>query len=277
MPTYIVGDIQGCFDGLQKLLKKVNFSPLNDRLIAVGDLVGRGTQPLQTLDYLYSLENSFDTVLGNHDLHLLAIYAGIRKAKPNDNLDTLLASPQLETHINWLRRKPLALMAAPNTLVTHAGLYPLWSVKKALKMSNEISQHLQAEDWKTFLINMYGNQPSVWNKTLLGPERLRFIVNAMTRMRFIENSNKLDFTCTSSPEQAPAHLIPWFKITNKKLKAKQKVVFGHWASLNGNTQDQQFCGLDTGYVWGQNMTLLELSSEQLYSVKYQDISKPADN
>jgi bis(5'-nucleosyl)-tetraphosphatase (symmetrical) len=151
MATYIVGDIQGCFLGLQKLLNKVNFSPINDRLIAVGDLIGRGTQPLETLDYLYSLENSFDTVLGNHDLNLLAIFAGIRKAKPNDNLDTLLTSPKLSTYINWLRLRPLALMANQDTLVTHAGLYPQWSVKKALKFSLEVSEQLQAKDWKESL------------------------------------------------------------------------------------------------------------------------------
>jgi bis(5'-nucleosyl)-tetraphosphatase (symmetrical) len=270
MPTYIVGDIQGCFLGLQRLLKKVDFSPENDRLIAVGDLVGRGTQALETLDYLYSLKDSFDTVLGNHDLHLLAIYAGIRKAKPDDNLDILLASTQLKTYINWLRCKPLALMADQNTLVTHAGLYPQWSVKKAIKVSVEVSEQLQARDWKKCLANMYGNQPSTWQKSLLAAQRLRFIVNAMTRMRFIENHDELDFNCKTSPDLAPDNLTPWFKILNKKLKMDQRIVFGHWASLNGNTHDSQFCGLDTGYVWGQEMTLLNLSSGELFSVIYQE-------
>jgi bis(5'-nucleosyl)-tetraphosphatase (symmetrical) len=270
MSTYIVGDIQGCFEGLQKLLKKVDFSPVNDRLISVGDLIGRGTQPLETLDYLHSLENSFDTVLGNHDLHLLAIYAGIRKAKHDDNLDTLLSSSKLKAHIDWLRQKPLALMADQNTLVTHAGLYPEWSVKKALKVSLEVSEQLQGKDWKEFLANMYGNHPSIWQKTLIGAERLRFIVNAMTRMRFIEAQNELDFSCKTSPDLAPDNLTPWFKVVNKKLKTNQKVVFGHWASLNGNTHHRQFCGLDTGFVWGQDMTLLNLSSGKIYSQKYQD-------
>lgn len=270
MTTYIVGDIQACFNGLQRLLKKVSFSPKDDHLIAVGDLVGRGSQPLETLNYLHSLGDSFDTVLGNHDLHLLAIYAGIRKAKLADNLDTLLDSPKLETHINWLRRKPLALMANQDTLVTHAGLYPKWSVKKALKVSLEVSEQLQAIDWKKFLANMYGNQPEVWEKSLIGAERFRFVVNAMTRMRFIESHNKLDFSCKTSPDLAPEKLTPWFKVANEKLKAKQRVVFGHWASLNGNTHASQFCGLDTGYVWGQNMTLLNLSSNKTCSVKHQD-------
>jgi bis(5'-nucleosyl)-tetraphosphatase (symmetrical) len=268
--TYIVGDIQGCFEGLQALLKEVEFSPINDRLIAVGDLIGRGTQPLETLDYLYSLEDSFDTVLGNHDLNLLAIYAGIRKSKSNDNLDTLLASPTLKTHINWLKCKPLALMADQDTLVTHAGLYPQWSVKKALKLSSEVSEQLQSKDWKAFLANMYGNEPSTWKKSLQGVERFRFIVNAMTRMRFIKHHDELDFSCKTSPELAPEHLTPWFNIKNQKLKTNQKVVFGHWASLNGNTKLQQFHALDTGYVWGQSMTIQRLPSGKIFSIEYQD-------
>lgn len=270
MATYIVGDIQGCFHGLQRLLNKVEFSPINDHLIAVGDLIGRGPQPLETLNYLHSLGDSFDTVLGNHDLHLLAIYAGVRKAKPNDNLDTLLASTTLQTHINWLRCKPLALMADQDTLVTHAGLYPRWSVKKALKASLEVSKQLQSDYWKEFLTNMFGNEPSVWKKTLQGQQRLRFIINAMTRMRFIKNGDELDFSCKTAPDLAPVHLTPWFKVANKKLNADQKIVFGHWASLNGNTHTPQFCGLDTGYIWGQSMTLQKLSSGEIFSVEYQD-------
>lgn len=270
MCTYIVGDIQGCFKGLQRLLKQVGFSPKNDRLIAVGDLIGRGPLPLETLDYLYSLDTSFDTVLGNHDLHLLAISAGIRKAKPSDNLDDLLVSQRLNKHIAWLRHKPLALMADNDTLVTHAGLYPKWSVKKALKVSREVSEQLQGNNWKEFLANMYGNQPSIWQKTLQGAPRLRFIVNAMTRMRFIKNNDELDFNCKTSPDQAPQALKPWFQVDNNKLKTNQKVVFGHWASLDGNTNTNQFLALDTGYVWGQDMTLLNLSSGKFSSVKYQD-------
>lgn len=270
MAIYIVGDIQGCYLGLQRLLKQVEFSPVNDRLIAVGDLIGRGTQPLETLDFLHSLEESFDTVLGNHDLHLLAIYAGIRKAKSNDNLGTLLASPNLKTHVNWLRSKPLALLADKNTLVTHAGLYPKWSVKKALKVSLEVSEQLNGNNWKEFLASMYGNQPAVWEKSLHGAQRFRFIVNAMTRMRFIKNKYELDFDCKTSPGLAPDYLTPWFNVTNKKLKKNQRVVFGHWASLNGNTQLSQFCGLDTGYIWGQDMTLFNLTSGKLYAVKYQE-------
>ena len=270
MATYIVGDIQGCFTGLQRLLKKAHFSPKHDKLIAVGDLIGRGPESLETLDYLLSLENSFDTVLGNHDLHLLAIYSGIRHAKPNDKLDNLLASPKLKTYINWLRNKPLALEADKHTLVTHAGLYPKWSVKQALKYSQEVSEQLTGPNWQTFLANMYGNHPAVWQKDLVGFERVRFIVNALTRMRFIKGKNTLDFHCKVAPEYADTNLAPWFKCQNDKLNSSKKIVFGHWAALNGLTHNNQFIGLDTGYVWGQKMTLLELSSHNQICIKYKD-------
>jgi bis(5'-nucleosyl)-tetraphosphatase (symmetrical) len=266
--TYIVGDIQGCLNGLIRLLKKVNFSTVNDRLIAVGDLVGRGSQALETIDYLYSLENSFESVLGNHDLHFLAIYAGIKKAKPCDKLDDLLASSQIKNYVTWLRQKPLALLANSNTLVTHAGLYPNWSVKKALIYNNEVSEQLKSKNWQKLLSNMYGNQPSTWSKNLNQQDRLRFIVNALTRMRFIENSCDLDFDCKTSPQNASENLVPWFEKTNKKLHTNQQIVFGHWAALNGQTNSKQFVALDTGYVWGQSMTLLNLSSGEKYTVKH---------
>ena len=270
MATYIVGDVQGCYDGLRKLLNKVDFSPNHDRLIAVGDLIGRGNQPLETLDYLHSLKDRFDTVLGNHDLHLFAIYAGIRQAKPNDKLDTLLNSSTFKHHIDWLRRQPLALLADKNTLVTHAGLYPNWSFEQALNYSQEVSKQLQAKDWTRFLGHMYGNQPAVWNNALSGSKRLRFIVNAMSRMRYIENHATLEFQCKTTPDIAPNGLTPWFRIKNDKLTSQQKVVFGHWASLQGKTHSKQFIALDTGYVWGNNMTLLNLSTGQLCSVSFKE-------
>ncbi|MGS2719712.1 symmetrical bis(5'-nucleosyl)-tetraphosphatase [Paraglaciecola aestuariivivens] len=270
MATYIVGDIQACFTGLQRLLKKVQFCPSQDRLIAVGDLIGRGPAPLQTLDYLHSLGSSFTTVLGNHDLHLMAIFANIRQAHPSDNLDQLLTSPRIEQHINWLRAQPLALMANEHTLVTHAGLYPKWSVKQALSYSSEISQLLQAKDWQHFVANMYGNQPNSWQERLTGVERARFIVNALTRMRFVDQNLHLNFSCKVAPDAAPDSLTPWFNIHNAQLASSTTVVFGHWASLHGHTQNQQFVGLDTGYIWGQSMSLLNLTTGKIVSVKFQD-------
>jgi bis(5'-nucleosyl)-tetraphosphatase (symmetrical) len=260
MSNYIVGDIQGCYSGLRKLLKKADFDPAHDKLWAVGDLIGRGPESLQTLRFLYSLGDRFETVLGNHDLHLLAIYCGIRLVKPADKLDELLAAKKLPTYIKWLRSKHLAIKLDEHTLLTHAGLYPLWSVDKALSLSAEVSELLSGKHWKSLLQHMYSNEPSCWSKTLQDNPRRRFIINAFTRMRYLENGCELELNCTTSPELAPEGLSPWFTVPNKKLKTKQKVIFGHWASLQGNTHSTQFIALDTGYVWGQSMTLLNLEN-----------------
>ncbi|MEP2653653.1 MAG: symmetrical bis(5'-nucleosyl)-tetraphosphatase, partial [Paraglaciecola sp.] len=256
MATYIVGDIQACFSGLVKLLDSVGFSARQDKLIAVGDLIGRGPEALETIEYLYSLGDSFETVLGNHDLHLLAIYSGIRKAKPNDKLDLLLTSNHIEKYINWLRKKPLALQPKVDILITHAGLYPQWSIKQALAYSNEISEQLTGENWQSFLSIMYGNLPTVWDDKLTGAKRSRFIVNALTRMRFVKDGNSLNFDCKTAPKDANPNLTPWFAAPNEKLKSLQKVIFGHWAALNGSTHIRQAIALDTGFVWGNKLTLL---------------------
>ena len=270
MADYVVGDIQGCFDGLSKLLKSVNFDPAKDKLIAVGDLVGRGPQSLETLQYLYSLGSQFETVLGNHDLHLLAIYCGIRQAKANDKLDTLLNDPQIGTYVSWLRNKPLALALAPDTLVTHAGLYPQWSVAQALELSAQCSELLQSANWQSHLAKMYGDKPLVWQDSLQGSKRWRFCINAFTRMRYLYDDFKLDFNCKVSPADAPANLRPWFSITNNCINDTTRLVFGHWATLAGNTQHPLRLALDTGYIWGQKMTLWHVQNDKKYSVNFQD-------
>ncbi|MFT5312949.1 MAG: bis(5'-nucleosyl)-tetraphosphatase (symmetrical), partial [Paraglaciecola sp.] len=194
MSNYIVGDIQGCYSGLRKLLKKAKFDPAHDKLWAVGDLVGRGPESLQTLGFLYALGDRFETVLGNHDLHLLAIYCGIRPVKPADKLDELLAAKELPLYIKWLRTKHLAIKLDEHTLLTHAGLYPLWSIDKALSLSAEINAQLTGKQWRLLLQQMYSNDPSCWKKSLQDMPRWRFIINAFTRMRYLENDCKLEFT-----------------------------------------------------------------------------------
>ena len=268
MTTYVVGDIQACLKGLKKLLKKAEFNPKHDTLIAVGDLIGRGPQAEQTLSFLMSLSPNFKTVLGNHDLHFLAICAGIRHAKPSDKFDTLLKSKQLPQYIDWLPRQPLALALDANTLVTHAGLYPYWSISDALRFSQEVCEHLSSDNWQDWIASMYGSEPKAWSTDLEGENRTRFIVNALTRMRFIENHNQLNFECKSSPKDAPSSLQPWFSLKNPQLTKQQKVIFGHWAALQGNTQHKQFIGLDTGYLWGQSMTLLNTSTMKKLAVKH---------
>ena len=265
MADYIVGDIQGCLSGLKDLLNKVGFTPGSDTLYAVGDLIGRGSEALDTLKYLYGLGDSFQTVLGNHDLNLLAIYCGVKRAKKGDKLDAVIASADFAKYCHWLRTKPLAMNINDTTLVAHAGLYPTWSFDKALELSAEISGALQSTQWQQLVKNMYGDKPNRWRDDLTGEARQRFIINAFTRMRFLEKDNRLDLNCKTHPSDAPKSLTPWFTIENPQLEAQQKVVFGHWAALDGDTNSEKFIALDTGYVWGGHMTLLRSDTQQQLS------------
>ncbi|BFT29213.1 symmetrical bis(5'-nucleosyl)-tetraphosphatase [Alteromonas sp. D210916BOD_24] len=268
--AFVIGDIQGCYNGLQRVLEKACFDPKKDQLFAVGDLVARGEDSLKTLRYLKSLGSGFASVLGNHDLHLLAVANGIRKAKKSDKLAPLLNAPDLAELIDWLRQFPLARKIAPNTVMIHAGLYPLWSVQQSIDLSEEVSQILSSEHYASFLSTMYGNTPDKWSADLTGTDRHRFIVNACTRMRFLKPDARLEFESKAHPDAVSlstnSTLIPWFDYTNKQLKEKDTVVFGHWAALSGQTNKSQFVGLDTGYVWGQSMTLLNLTTQQVISV-----------
>lgn len=267
MANLIVGDIQGCYDGLKALLEKADFNPKKDKLWAVGDLIGRGNQAQQTLDYLVSLENSFESVLGNHDLHFLAVCAGIRKDKPQDKFRALLQHNRLDDYVNWLRVRPLATLVNDNSLICHAGLYPQWSFEQALTISAQISEKLQGKRWQKMLSSMYGNMPNTWSNKHLDEDKVRFAINALTRMRYVTKHLALEFDTKTSPDQAPSNLTPWFQIKNPKLLKKQRVVFGHWAALNGLFAHPRFTGLDTGYIWGESLTLMHWEKQQRISVK----------
>lgn len=268
--AFVIGDIQGCYEGLRRVLDKANFDPEKDKLFAVGDLVARGEDSLKTLRFLKSLGTRLASVLGNHDLHLLAVANGIRKAKKSDNLAPLLNATDLPELLDWLRQFPLAKEIAPHTVMIHAGLYPLWSVEESIALSEEVSSILRNDEYVAFLAKMYGNAPDKWSPDLTGTDRLRFIVNACTRMRFLKPDAQLEFDSKVHPN-AVSHstnstLVPWFEYPNKQLKEDDAVVFGHWAALSGQTNNRQFIGLDTGYVWGQSMTLLNLTEKTLISV-----------
>jgi len=276
MATYIVGDIQGCFAALEQVLDKVNFDPKYDKLWAVGDLIGRGPQSLETLSYLYQLGDAFDTVLGNHDLHFLAITQGIRSAKPSDKFDALLSSTKCQQFVEWLRHKPLAVKLNKNTLLSHAGLYPKWGFKQAVKRSREVESLLQSSSWNDLLNHMYGSHLESWSKSLEGYQRATFIINAFTRMRYIKNEQYLNLTAKGSPGSAPPDLSPWFQVKNKKLKPEHKIIFGHWAALQGKTSSRQHIGLDTGYIWGNSLTIFKLETEEYSSVQFKDQKLAAD-
>lgn len=268
--TYVIGDIQGCYDGLRRVLDKVKFDDVNDTLFAVGDLVARGEDSLRTLRFLKSLGKNFHSVLGNHDLHLLAVVNGIRKAKKSDKLASLLNASDLNDLVDWLRQFPLAMKIDDHSVMIHAGLYPKWSIDQSVSLSDEVSTFLKSDSYADFLSSMYGNKPNSWSDSLEGEERLRFIVNACTRMRFVYADGRLDFDNKSHPS-AVSHstsslIMPWFALENAQLASQQRVIFGHWAALSGQTNSQQFIGLDTGYVWGQSMTLLNLSNASLTKI-----------
>ncbi|MFT6267683.1 MAG: bis(5'-nucleosyl)-tetraphosphatase (symmetrical) [Alphaproteobacteria bacterium] len=267
MRNYVVGDIQGCYKGLIKLLHKAGFRPHKDKLWAVGDLVARGPDSFATMEYLFDLGPHFDTVLGNHDLHLIACAYGISKAKPQDKLEQLIKHKHCSKFIDFLLTKPLAVSPIENTLISHAGLYPKWSFGKALKLSKEIETQLQGDHVEKFLNNMYGNLPNAWHKDLKGYARYRFIVNAFTRMRFVNKDTSLDFDTKCHPKNASKHLHPWFNHENTALKASQTLLFGHWASLLGDVPsrlpiDASVIALDTGYVWGNKMRLYCLETQE---------------
>lgn len=262
MATYVVGDIQGCYRGLRALLAKIDFHPSRDQLIAVGDLVARGEDSLGVIRLLRSFQGSFTTVLGNHDLHLLALLNGLGKAKKNDHLDLLLCSPATAELSDWLRQQPLAIRINEKILITHAGLYPRWSIAQAISLSHEIQTVLTSSDYFSLLINMYGNQPTAWQEHLHGYERYRMIINAFTRMRYVNQHAELDFSCKVAPADAPSTLQPWFSYPNKQLKADETVLFGHWASLAGHTNRPQYIALDTGFVWSGQLTAYCLETQE---------------
>ncbi|MGB3726307.1 MAG: symmetrical bis(5'-nucleosyl)-tetraphosphatase [Glaciecola sp.] len=272
MKNYVVGDIQGCYKGLRKLLKKAQFNPQQDKLWSVGDLIARGPESLETLAYLHDLGEHFDTVLGNHDLHLIAHAHGVSKLKPQDKLDALVKHKHFSRYIDFLLSKPLALYPAKDILISHAGLYPKWSLQKALKMARKVSASLNTGNPTDFLKSMYGNKPNVWSKTLSDEEKLRFSVNALTRMRYITPDFGLEFSTKSHPDNTTSNVRPWFDFHNAKTNPKQTVLFGHWASLLGQipsniSSPAKVVALDTGYVWGNTMTLYCIETQKLIRVQ----------
>lgn len=266
MPTYAVGDIQGCIEPLKCLLEKVKFDPSKDTLWSVGDVVNRGTHCLETLNFLYSLRESLVMVLGNHDLHLLAIAAGVRKPHRSDTLDEILASPERETLLNWLRHQPLVHREQGYALV-HAGIPPQWSITDAVNYSNEVATVLRSDNSTAFFAKMYGNEPANWSDELSGMERLRVITNYLTRMRFCTKAGELDLQSKGTDPETEAlkvhgsDLAPWFEHRNR-TDDNEIILFGHWASLQGKTHFKHAIGLDTGCVWGGTLSLFSLETEE---------------
>ncbi|MGH8389594.1 MAG: symmetrical bis(5'-nucleosyl)-tetraphosphatase [Pseudomonas sp.] len=268
MATYAVGDLQGCLEALQCLLKQVAFDPAKDRLWLVGDLVNRGPQSLDTLRYLYSIRESLICVLGNHDLHLLAAGKNIERLKKADTLREIIEAPDSAELLEWLRQQKLMHYDEQrNIALVHAGIAPQWSLRKALKYAGEVESALRDDNlFPPYLDGMYGNDPAKWDSDLKGVTRLRVITNYFTRMRFCTAEGKLDLKSKEGLGTAPAGYKPWFQHKERKTK-DVKIIFGHWAALEGNVQEPGIFALDTGCVWGGALTLMNVDSFERLTCK----------
>ncbi len=270
MSTYAIGDVQGCFKELTRLLDKINFDKCNDQLWFVGDLVNRGTDSLAVLNFVMELGDSAITVLGNHDLHLLAIAEGHGVQKKSDTLTDILNSTDIKKYIDWIRRQALMHHDANlNFTMVHAGLTPQWEIHQALELAAEVSDKLKSDDYPGFLKVMYGNNPDTWDDNLENNDRLRFIVNCMTRMRYVNIKHELNFSEKGAPGSQADHLIPWFVVSDRKSR-HEKIIFGHWSTLFlGNIHDftpYNVYPIDTGCLWRGSLTALRLEDERLFSV-----------
>ncbi len=271
MSTYVIGDIQGCYRPLRKLLKKIKFSPARDKLWCVGDLVNRGPHSLDTLRFLQDLGNAVKIILGNHDLHFIAINEGCAPARGKDTLDKLLAARDCQQLSDWLRSKPLAHYASVDTvkgpknfLMVHAGVAPHWSLQKTLNLAAEVEYALQDSEYRDFLRHMYGDKPNRWYDKLQGLDRLRLITNYLTRIRFCNTIGELRLNVKEGLNAAPRGYHPWYLY--EKITPGATILFGHWAALSGRTDRKRVHALDTGYVWGRELTLMRLEDQQRVSV-----------
>ena len=260
MATYAIGDVQGCYDELRKLLGETGFRRGRDKLWFVGDLVNRGPKSLDVLRFVASLGEAAVTVLGNHDLHLIAQYEGVEKLKEQDTFQDVLDAPDARELVDWLRERPMMHVEGAYAMV-HAGILPAWSIEKALELGSEVEKALAARNHRDFLQRMYGNGPDAWRDDLQGWDRLRVIVNAMTRMRFCSGDGRMELQAKG--KAAPRGYQPWFE--TRPADDAATLVFGHWSAL-GLKLERRFAALDSGCVWGGKLTALRLEDRKLYQV-----------
>jgi len=274
MTTYAIGDLQGCFEPLQRLLKEVNFSAARDRLLFAGDLVNRGPQSLDVLRFIKSLGKSATTVLGNHDLHLIAASRNGRIG-PNDTFAEILSASDRDDLLDWLVAQPLAYEDLESgILMIHAGLAPQWDRQQALALAQEVGAVLAGPKSDKFLSQMYGNEPDTWDEKLRGIERLRFIVNCFTRLRYCEANGRIRLKPSGTPGTQANGLLPWFEVPGRKT-AQDTIIFGHWSTLGRvHWPQSQVYGLDTGCLWGGCLTALNLTTMQTLSVDCDQYQKP---
>ena len=277
MAIYLVGDIQGCYNELQALLKKASFNPKNDQLYVAGDLVARGPDSLATLRFIKSLKKSAKIVLGNHDLHLLAVYAGIKKVKKQDKLDELLAAPDIDELMSWLAKQPLLQQVANNNAyMSHAGISPQWTLQQAIEQARFAHERLKSKKLHYWLSVMYGEKPNDWQHANTDEDKFRYTINAFTRMRYCYADKKLEFDVKSAPNQQltkkpiTSKIVPWYELSSTVTNTTW--VFGHWAALMGQCSVPNIYALDTGCVWGNHLTLLRWHDKKVFTEKAHKIN-----
>ncbi len=270
MSTYAIGDLQGCYTELQDLLDKINFDENKDLLWFVGDLVNRGPESLKTLRFVKLLGVTAKVVLGNHDLHLLAVANKIRKPHKKDTFDEIIDADDSVELLDWVRYQSL-LVNDPDLGFTmvHAGLAQQWSLDQAKELAQETESLLQSNQCNDFLEHMYGEQPDIWSDSLIGYDRHRFIINCIARIRYCDTSGKFDLKETGAPGTQPNSLIPWYALPNRKTK-NNKIIFGHWSTIHlgneNNFKQYNVYPLDTGCLWGGELTAMRLEDEKMFSV-----------
>jgi len=265
---YAIGDVQGCFDELQALLERVGFNERHDRLWFVGDLVNRGPKSLEVLRFVKSLGDRAVVVLGNHDLHLVTQFEGFERKRKDDTFEDVLGAPDAKELVDWLRARPM-MHAEGGWAMVHAGLLPAWSIEKAMNLAREVEAALRAPGYRDFLANMYGSKPERWEDSLTGWDRLRVIVNAMTRMRFCTTDGRMEFA--TSGKNAPSGYQAWYE----GRQDSASIAFGHWSAL-GLVLRPRLAALDTGCVWGGALSALRLEDRwlaQVTSPGYQPIEE----
>ena len=260
MSTYAVGDVQGCYEQLRRILDSVSFDPARDTLWLVGDLVNRGPQSLETVRYAMSLGDRAITVLGNHDLNLLAVSEGLRKRHRGDTIGDILEAPDRDELLHWLRTRRMMHAGAGYAMV-HAGLLPQWTIERARELAAEVETALSGPDYRQLLKEMYGNEPIAWDESLAGYDRLRVIVNAMTRLRLCDAEGRMEFSHKTGLTDLPPGYMPWFDVPGRR-SAGTPIIVGHWASLGLHLRND-LASIDTGCVWGRELTLLRLEDRYL--------------
>ncbi|HEX9684269.1 MAG TPA: symmetrical bis(5'-nucleosyl)-tetraphosphatase [Burkholderiales bacterium] len=272
MATIAIGDVQGCYDQLMRLLERAGFDERRDTLWFVGDLVNRGPQSLETLRFVQGLGARAITLLGNHDLNLLAVAAGVRKPHRGDTNDAILAAPDREELLTWLRHRSM-MHAGGGYAMVHAGLLPQWSIGQALALAGEVEAALRGPEHRELLKRMYGNEPPRWRDDLAGYDRLRIIVNALTRMRLAAADGTLELDHKLGLDTAPAGYYPWYDVPGRVSRGTP-IVFGHWAALGLLVREDAVC-LDSGCVWGRALSALRLEDRRLFQLECAELAGTA--